>query len=360
MRRAWLIGAVLWAGCDDGGWAQLLDLASLDGAVDQGAPRDALRLDALGAPDGRVDAAAQEDAGRVGDRGPTADAAPGDATPPGDAAPDATTRADAAPDAARPVEGPSDEFADPPGDLLAAPGRWAVLHPERAEAVHIADGALNILAHNPPPGENWSWFEDRYGVLVHRPITGAFAATTRLRVVDAPNAEQPPTGAFNAGGLVIRDPAGTHQGDEDWVMYNIGAQGPTGYSREIKKTLASRSGLYLNPQPFESQALLVCRVGDAFRFWHWRDGAWQPERFQPGTTQNVAAAWPEVDATGAAPLQFDLPGLPATLQLGIMTGAWEIAGPDDRSRTQSFVDYVRVAPDAPQRFEDCPTAFPAP
>ena len=235
-----------------------------------------------------------------------------------------------------------------------------MLHPDRALAVRIANTRLNIVAANPPGGERWSWFEDRYGVLVYRPVTGNFAVSARLRVVDAPNAEQPPSGAFNAGGFVIRNPAGTHQGDENWVMYNIGAQGPSGYAREVKKTGGSRSGLYLNPQPFEGAALLVCRVDDSFRFWHWADGAWQAERVIPDVTDIQARQWPEVDETGATPIQFDLPGLPATLQMGLMTGAWQTAGANDMTRTQSFFDYVRVAQVAPQDFTDCPLAFANP
>ncbi|MCB9539214.1 MAG: hypothetical protein H6704_23620 [Myxococcales bacterium] len=143
------------------------------------------------------------------------------------------------------------------------------------------------------------------------------------------------------------------------MMYNFGAQGPSGYSREIKKTQASRSGLYLNPQPFAEDVLLVCRVGDAFRFWTWDDGAWSPESYLPGVTANQAHAWPEIDVTGVEPMRFDLP-LPATVQVGVMAGAWTTAGPADDSRTRAVIDYVRFAPTAPASFDDCTAGFPDP
>ncbi|MCA9537798.1 MAG: hypothetical protein KC620_02855 [Myxococcales bacterium] len=315
------------------------------------------------------------------DQGPDAapsdpDAAPfadadHDAAPPIDAAADAAPPSDAAADAAPPVDasadagpdaspiGPSDEFDGPAVDLLAANDTgWQILHPERAARVEIADGHLTIVARNPPADDHWGWFEDYYGVLVHREIEGDFAVTARLRVVDDLDPSAPPTGDFNAGGFVVRDPAGTHAGDENWVMYNFGAQGPTGYSREIKKTQNSRSGLYLNPQAFEEETLLLCRIGGVFRFWRWDQG-WQAEHFAPGVTNNQARAWPEIDVTGAAPMAFEI-NLPQRLQVGIVTHVWSPAGPNDASMTRAIVDYVRFAATPPVDFADCPAAFPMP
>ena len=50
----------------------------------------------------------------------------------------------------------------------------------------------------------------------------------------------------------------------------------------------------------------------------------------------------------------------ARVQVGVMAHAWTIAGPNDISRTRSENDYVRFAPQAPNAFDDCTTAFAGP
>lgn len=224
---------------------------------------------------------------------------------------------------------------------------WQVLHPDRADTVTIGEGRMTIVAKN---GERWGWYEDFHAMLVYRMVSGNFAVAAKLRVIDDSNPEQPPTGEFNAGGFIVRDPAGSHSGDENWVMYNFGQQRDS-YAREVKKTVDSSSRLYLNPQPFEEDALLVCRVGNAFHFFVDEGGTWVEERFQPdATTSNGSAPHPsEVDRSGAGPLYFEL-ALPQTVQVGLMAASW--SSPDD-SKVRAEVDYVRFAATPPQSVEDC-------
>ena len=308
------------------------------------------------------------DAGEGSDVGGAPDAStPSDAGSPGDA--------QALPDASAPDAGPhsgsdaglvamSDEFNQASVNLLTNnTTAWQILHPGRIFSAEISGGSLTVVAQNPPAGQsNWGWFQDDYGVLIYKPVTGNFAVSTRFRVVDDTDPNQRPTGSFNAGGFVLRSAAGTHSGDEDWIMYNMGSQGRTGYSREIKKTVASRSGLYLTPQPFTEQVLAACRLSDRFYFFRWDSGTstWTPERFVPSVTERLAQRWPEIDETGATPMYFDHPTLPATIQVGLITHAYNTAGPNDTSRTRGEFRYVRFAASAPTTMGECTSQFTNP
>lgn len=255
----------------------------------------------------------------------------------------------------------NDEF-DGSVDLLANNTTdWAILHPERAASIDIGQTIperLTIVSEN---GPNYAWFEDHYGPLVYRDVTGNFAVIARLRVVDNTDPSSAPTGNFNSGGFVIRDPAGTHQQNENWVMYNFGRQGQSTYSREFKKTEASLSRLFLNPQEFDApqdDTLLVCRIDDTFHFFHRQDGQWEIERVIPDVTisQGNAEIPPELDQTGETPAYFAL-DLPDTVQVGVMAHAWQTDGANDTSLTRAEIDYVRFADVLPTELEDCTASF---
>jgi len=283
--------------------------------------------------------------------------APSDATPGlADAVP---AMADAAPSADASVVAPngvSDSFTTAVTDVLTTPGLWNVLYADRAASARVAAGRLDIVAFNSETvGAHNGWFQDDHGPLLYQNVTGNFAVAARLRVVDEADPGQPPVGNFKAGGFVIRDPAGTHSGDENWIMYNMGFnQGA--YRREAKKTTSSVSGLYLNPQTFTESALLVCRVAGRFYFHAWNTGTqtWVAERFQPGTTLHHVAVVPEVDTSGASPIHFN-DQLPDAVQVGVMSHAWEYAG--NGSRTLASYDWVEFAIQPPAAVSECTSGF---
>lgn len=296
-----------------------------------------------------VDAASAADAAlRLADATPAADAGLNDATvdaepPPADAA-------------TNPVAVTSDFFDVPVADLLVSnPTSWSLLHPDRAASIGVANGRLAMVALAPEQvGAHNGWYQDDYGPLVYKSITGNFAVAVRLRVTDPAMPTMPPPTDFHAGGLVIRDPAGTYNGDENWVMYNMG-RGVSDYQREIKKTASSISGLYLNPQTFAEQALLVCRVSSRFYFFHWDTAGqqWVVERYQPGVTVQYVTPIAEVDTSGSQPMYFD-DQLPATVQVGLMSHAWSYGG---TSGTLASFDWVAFAATPPATLGDCTGAF---
>jgi hypothetical protein len=273
-----------------------------------------------------------------------------------------------------PITPTNTEHFNAPTDLLAANyGDWQVLHPERASRIDVGITRENWLAVEPVALEQNAWFQDAYGPLVYRTVTGDFAVVTHLRVVNRDNTDQPPSKDFNAGGFVIRDPAGTHNGDENWVMYNMGAQGPPGvnYGREIKKTLNSNSDLFINPQQDIDTYLKVCRIGSRFHFFYWSsvDQTWHEEQFfnnvqidgaltttfTPAGSEITPEIGPIPDPGTASPLSFDHPTLPATLQVGVMGHAW--SGAFD---VRAEFDFVSFSADAPTSYSECASMFPNP
>jgi len=253
----------------------------------------------------------------------------------------------------------SDEFEGEADLSVEHRTGWAILHPERAARIDVGrtvPGKLTIVAEN---GRNWAWFADDYGTLVYRDVVGNFVVATRMRVVDDTDPQARPTGPFNAGGFVIRDPGGTHDDNENWVMFNFGSQGKSGYARETKKTVGSKSRLYLNPQPFGEGTLGVCRVGQEIHF-YFEDAktrAWAEERYIPGETEatgNDPADPAEIDTRNDGPLFFRHDRLPPRVQVGVMAHAW--ASPDP-TRTRAEIDFVRFGDVPPASAEDCLVAL---
>ncbi len=245
---------------------------------------------------------------------------------------------------------------------------WSVLGSgvmdERATQIAITDGWLQVV---PERFVFNAWFEDEYGPLVYQNVTGNFVVMTHLRVVSHDDNNMPPDVGFNAGGFVIRDAAGTHNGDENWVMYNMGGQGANGvtYAREVKKTVDSTSNLFLTEQIGMEEYLLVCRVGADFYFYYWADAinGWRQEHYynqfdvdgvSTTTWHNSSSVTPEVTPAGPGqsnPMFFNHQGMPATVQVGVMGHTWE------NDSIQADFNYVLFAQNPPVTQADCLTEF---
>lgn len=239
---------------------------------------------------------------------------------------------------------------------------------QRATTIEMSGGLLTIL---PEITHHNGWFQDDYGPLVYQNVTGNFAAAIHLRVSRGDDVDTPPENQFNAGGFVIRDAVGTHNGDENWVMYNMGGQGQNGvnYAREMKKTVNSISNLYLTEQIGMEEYLLACRVGDLFYFYYWADAieGWRQESFcnqydvdgvVTTTWRNSGSVTPEIVTAGvgqANPMHFDHSGMPSTVQVGIMAHTW--ANNNTGQGTRGDFDFIRFAPSPPQSQSDCTTHF---
>ncbi len=264
----------------------------------------------------------------------------------------------------------NDEFHESVDLLVNNTSQWQVLGfgmmDERAEVIEMTNGLLII---EPEIFEFNAWFEDEYGPLVYQLVSGNFAVVIQLRVVKPGHIDEVPDLGFNAGGFVIRDPVGTHQGDENWVMYNMGGQGQDGvtYAREMKKTVDSTSNLFLTEQVGLEEYLLACRVGDLFYFYYWADAinGWRQETFYnqyqvdgilTTTWQNSDSVTPEIipSAIGEAnPMYFEHTGMPETVQVGIMAHSWT----NGIDGVLGSFNFIRFADSPPQNQSQCTSAF---
>ncbi len=284
----------------------------------------------------------------------------------------------------------SDEFNNNTIDLLNNnTSSWQVLHADRTQSADIGITAVGKLVVLADPSFNQAWFENQYGPLIYKNVSGNFAVMTLARVVSSDDPSRAPAGSFNAGGFVIRDPSGTHQGNERWVMHNFGSQGPGGYARELKKTLpalpgssSSRSNLFLTPQFNLEEHLMVCRLGDEFRFYTWDEDneRWLEEQYynnyplandmqnplgvnfsQINTSIGNGTALisqEEIDTSinpgERTTMRFDMSGIANTVQVGIMGHVWS---GQDQHNTRAEFDYVRFSASPPQTAADCVNAF---
>ena len=262
----------------------------------------------------------------------------------------------------------SDDFNVPMDLLTQNNGPWSVLGAgsmdERADVIAAIDGKLTVIPQLFPQN---AWFEDHYGPLVYQSVTGNFSVATRLRVISDSDYNSPPNQGYNAGGFVIRDAAGSHHNDENWVMYNMGGQGMNGvtYAREVKKTVQSVSNLFLTEQHELETYLLVCRIDQALYFYYWAPtiGNWREEHYynqyhldgiETTTWHNATNVTPELTVPGpqqATPLYFNHSGLPETVQVGIMGHTWS------NGNTRADFDFVYFAPLPPTQKSECLQAF---
>jgi hypothetical protein len=262
----------------------------------------------------------------------------------------------------------SDEFNTEVNLLSDNMSGWSVLGSgmsnERATSIEVIGGRLRVV---PQQFSMNGWFEDEYGPLVFKTVSGNFSVMTSLRVVNNDHPELPPNVGFNAGGFVIRDPVGTHTNDENWVMYNMGGQGVDGvtYSREVKKTVNSISNLFLTEQVGMEEYLLVCRVGSDFYFYHWADDVhnWREEHYYnqfdvdgvtTTTWHNSSSVTPEIipPLVGqSVEMSFNHTIMPNTVQVGVMGHTWS------SDSVQASFDFVRFAAHPPLSKADCLTEF---
>lgn len=212
----------------------------------------------------------------------------------------------------------SDEFED--ACTLAAYQQSGLTHAD-VDIDTRTQGHLTLTWRGTAPAYS-GWYQDYHGALLSKAVTGDFIARTRLNVRDAADLAQTPSQTFNSVGLLARDPASV-QGDENWIAYNLGFQAYA-LGTEAKTTQGSASTLYLTDTGSAQGELLMCRVGGTFRLFRLIDGA---------------TSW-VLDRT------FERADLPQTLNVGIMSNAWEV--PAD---IRAEVDYLRFS--VPSGLADC-------
>lgn len=157
----------------------------------------------------------------------------------------------------------SDEF-DQPGTLA----EWQRVNKvEKANADQLKRIAIDAKAGKLTLEPHASvWYRDYRGVLVFKPVTGDFIATTKLAVRG--KAGGAPQSQFSLAGIMIRTPRDVtpqtwRPGGENYTFLSLGAADRPGtYQFEVKTTVNSDSQLQISPGAPEAE-LRSARIGQA-------------------------------------------------------------------------------------------------
>jgi hypothetical protein len=165
---------------------------------------------------------------------------------------------------------------------------WSTVQPDLVSA-RVRDGALSLTLRGPA-----LWFNASVGVLMFKPVSDNFKATTTVRTRSQSEPDQPPMAAIRLGGLMARDPASDETQRQNYVHIVVG-NGPDGVLAVEHKTTTNNSSVYeAPPWPSSDAQLRICRVGSTYSMYKRPLGskAWQ-----------LAAS-------------YERPDLPETLQVG--------------------------------------------
>lgn len=221
----------------------------------------------------------------------------------------------------------SDEFEG------AAPNPcWKVFDVARFAQQPAVQG-MGELVMSPAAMMGNGWFNKDHGPLFYQEVTGDFTVVARVSAGTLGGTR--PMQAYNTVGLVARDP--TDDGDEDWVLVDIGRQGAIPEDNNvdlgtmIKVTVANDSKKNAQSSGSSFQAELgICRRGADLTMIHWVIG-----NGAPGPT--------------VVPVSMG-PTLPPTIQVGLSAGSYDPT-PDVFGR----IRYVRFG--GVTAAQDCETAF---
>ncbi|MGH1542658.1 MAG: hypothetical protein ACRBHB_19720 [Arenicella sp.] len=145
------------------------------------------------------------------------------------------------------------------------------------------------------------WFDDDQGVLMHRPVSGNFKATTSVRVYRTSDSNLLPQGAVQLAGLMVRDPA-SDMGSENYLFIVAGFD-VNDISVETKTTINNVS-TFEGPSWSGGEAeLRICRIGTTFYLYKRLPGQ---STWQVADDPMTNPVWP-----------FVRPDLPTELQLGL-------------------------------------------
>jgi hypothetical protein len=97
--------------------------------------------------------------------------------------------------------------------------------------VTVEDGALTLV-----PARSW-WVDGHEALYLSKDVTGDFVATMRVQVTGT--STELPQADWTLSGILVRDPASTHE-RESWLAFRTGEVGG-GWVYERKTTRTSRS-----------------------------------------------------------------------------------------------------------------------
>jgi hypothetical protein len=189
---------------------------------------------------------------------------------------------------------------------------WSIVQPDLVSA-RVRAGSLALTLNGPA-----LWFNASAGVLVFKPVSGNFKATTTVRTRSESQPDQAPAAAIRLGGLMARDPASDETRMQNYVHIVVG-NGPDGVLAVEHKTTTNNNSVYeAPPWPSSDAQLRICRVGSTYSVY----------KRPLGSKQWQLAA------------SYERPDLPETLQVG--ADVYSPNAPPDLSARWNEITFQRV------------------
>lgn len=216
-------------------------------------------------------------------------------------------------------DGTSDEFDDP-----CTLSRWTL---EGEDSFLSYDIDATTPGHMTVVPRQGVWTNNQRAFIAYKEATGNFVAMAHVTASGTTVPADAPLSPFNSAGLIARRPQGMGNGQESWVMYDVGRQ-QSAVGVEAKSTTDGASNLFLMSGA-RSGRISLCRVGSTF--------------YLSKNLEDDGTTWTRTHT-------FDRPDMPVTVQLGVVANAY-----DNPDLTATF-DYVRFG--TPQTDADCTADLP--
>jgi hypothetical protein len=188
-----------------------------------------------------------------------------------------------------------DEFDDP-----ATLGCWTFRSDVEGTTPQFTDVDIDAsnTGHFTIVPTTCGWFNDFDGPFIYKEVTGDFMFEVSVAATSLDDPNVPPSLPFNSAGMMVRSPD-TGPGNEDHVLFSVGAQWNALLNSEGKNTVNSASQLTQTAGPNRGR-LRICRIGSTF---------YLARRLQGAAAFTLTHTYVRAD-------------MPATVQAGMEATAW--------------------------------------
>jgi regulation of enolase protein 1 (concanavalin A-like superfamily) len=179
-----------------------------------------------------------------------------------------------------------------------------------------------------PASNNVAWYNGLVGPFIYKNVTGDFVISLRVNAHSFINPASAPGQIYNAGGLLVRNPASV-SGAQNWIEMAVGNH-ESANGLVTVNTINSAAPNLAPIAGVTNTSIRICRIGSVFRLY---------------TSADNEQTWDQSAS-------FTRSDLPSTLQVGMVVVAANASGNPD---IQADFDYIRGI--VPTSVSDCTMAI---